>query len=46
VTRIDVTTVINASVEAVFRSSLSIDLELSAARDYGIRAIDGVTSGI
>jgi ligand-binding SRPBCC domain-containing protein len=45
VTRIDATTIINASVETVFSYSLSIDLELSAASNYSIRAIDGVTSG-
>ena len=39
-------TLINAPIEKVFTSSLSIDLELSAAKEYGIRAVGGVTSGI
>jgi hypothetical protein len=28
-------------IEVCFRSSLDIDLELLAAKDYGIKAIDG-----
>ena len=39
-------TLINAPIEKVFTSSLDIDLELSAANEYGIRAVGGVTSGI
>jgi ligand-binding SRPBCC domain-containing protein len=37
---------VNAPIEMVFTSSLSIDLELSAANEYGIKAVGGVTSGI
>lgn len=45
-TTITAITIIAAPIELCFRSSLSIDLELIAAKDYGIRAIDGVTTGI
>jgi len=44
-TKIGVTTLIKAPIENVFRSSLSIDLELSAAKEYGIKAVGGVTTG-
>jgi ligand-binding SRPBCC domain-containing protein len=44
-TTIEAITIMNAPIEAVFRASLSIDLELSAAKNYGIRAVAGVTSG-
>jgi ligand-binding SRPBCC domain-containing protein len=39
-------TIIHAPVEACFRSSLSIDLELAAAKNYSIKAIGGITTGI
>ena len=45
-TTIETTTVVSAPIEVIFRMSFSIDLELAAAKDYGIRAIGGVTSGI
>ena len=44
-TTIRAVTIIDASIKAAFRFSLSIDLELSAAKDYGIRAVGGVTTG-
>jgi hypothetical protein len=45
-TSISATTIISAPIDVCFRSSLSIDLELLAAKDYGIKAIGGVTTGI
>jgi ligand-binding SRPBCC domain-containing protein len=39
-------TIITAPIELCFRSALSIDLELIAAKDCGIRAINGITTGI
>ena len=44
-TAIHCTTMIEAPIEICFRLSLSIDLELSAARQYGIKAVGGVTNG-
>jgi hypothetical protein len=44
-TIIEATTLINAPIEDCFRLALSIDLELRAAADYGLRAVDGVISG-
>ncbi len=45
-TVIELITVIAAPIEACFELSLSIDLELKAARKHHIRAVSGVTSGI
>ncbi|HWF66511.1 MAG TPA: SRPBCC family protein [Acidobacteriaceae bacterium] len=45
-TTIHVVTLIRAPTEICFRLALSIDLELSAARQYQIEAIEGVTKGI
>lgn len=45
-TTIEVTTFIDAPIETCFELSLSIDLELKAARAHHIRAVSGVTSGI
>jgi len=45
-TVIELITVIDAPIEACFELSLSIDLELKAARAHHIRAVSGVTSGI
>jgi ligand-binding SRPBCC domain-containing protein len=45
-TLLSATTVIAAPIELCFRSSLNIDLELLAGKDYQIRAIAGVTTGI
>lgn len=45
-TSLSATTIITAPIEVCFRSSLNIDLELLAAKDYGIRAIGGATTGI
>lgn len=42
---IELQTVINAPAETCFRLSLSIDLELEAARSFDVAAIGGVTSG-
>src|SRR5271170_4885645 len=39
-------TLINAPIEVCFRSSLNIELEVVAGKDYQVRAIGGVTSGI
>jgi ligand-binding SRPBCC domain-containing protein len=44
-TTIRATTIIDAPIEACFRWSLSIDLELSSARQYEIKAVGGVTKG-
>jgi hypothetical protein len=44
-TAIHCTTMIEAPIEICFRLSLSIDLELSAARQYEIKAVGGVTKG-
>jgi ligand-binding SRPBCC domain-containing protein len=44
-TTIHLTTIIDAPIEACFRLSLSIDLELSAAAQYEIKAVSGVTKG-
>ena len=44
-TLIEATTSIAAPVETCFRLSLSIDLELKAAKSHCIRAVSGVTSG-
>jgi ligand-binding SRPBCC domain-containing protein len=45
-TTIEVFTLIEAPVETCFQLSLSIDLELKAAKAHHIRAVSGVTSGI
>lgn len=45
-TKIEATNVIQAPIEVCFRLSLSIDLELRAASEFGIKAIGGVKSGI
>jgi ligand-binding SRPBCC domain-containing protein len=45
-TSISTITIISAPVDVCFRSSLNIDLELLAAKDYSIKAIGGVTTGI
>jgi ligand-binding SRPBCC domain-containing protein len=44
-TTIRATTIIDAPIEVCFQLSLSIDLELSAARQYEIKAVGGVTKG-
>jgi len=44
-TTIELTTLIEAPVESCFQLSLSIDLELHAAKAHHIRAVNGVTSG-
>ncbi len=44
-TGIEVITFIDAPVERCFQLSLSIDLELNAAKAYYLRAVSGVTSG-
>jgi ligand-binding SRPBCC domain-containing protein len=45
-TTIELTTLIEAPVETCFQLSLSIDLELKAAKAHDIRAVSGVTSGV
>src|ERR1700733_1627052 len=45
-TTIELTTLVHAPVEICFQLSLSIDLELEAARAHHLRAVGGVTSGI
>jgi ligand-binding SRPBCC domain-containing protein len=45
-TTIELITPIEAPVETCFQLSLSIDLELKAAKAHQIRAVSGVTSGI
>jgi ligand-binding SRPBCC domain-containing protein len=45
-TTIELITLIEAPVETCFQLSLSIDLELKAAKAHRIRAVSGVTSGI
>jgi len=45
-TIIEQVTLIEAPVETCFQLSLSIDLELKAAKAHHIRAVSGVTSGI
>jgi ligand-binding SRPBCC domain-containing protein len=45
-TTIELTTWIEAPVETCFQLSLSIDLELKAAKAHHIKAISGVTSGV
>jgi len=45
-TTIELITLIDAPVETCFQLSLSIDLELKAAKTHHIRAVNGVTSGI
>jgi ligand-binding SRPBCC domain-containing protein len=42
---IELITLIDAPIEICFQLSLSIDLELEAARAYQIRTVNGVTSG-
>jgi ligand-binding SRPBCC domain-containing protein len=44
-TIIQATTVINARIEACFRLSLNIDLELQVGANGSIRAVGGITSG-
>lgn len=44
-TIIRLSTIIDAPIEACFHLSLSIDLELSAERQYEIKAVGGVTKG-
>jgi ligand-binding SRPBCC domain-containing protein len=39
------TTLVRAPIDRCFDLSLSIDLELEAARDFKIRAVEGVTTG-
>ena len=39
------TTRIGAPVEVCFRLSLTIDMEVQAGREFGLRAVDGVTTG-
>jgi len=43
---IELVTLIDAPVETCFRLSLTIDLELKAAKAHHIRAVSGVTSGV
>lgn len=43
---IELITLIDAPVETCFRLSLSIDLELKAAKAHHIKAVSGVTSGV
>ena len=45
-TVIELITVIDAPIETCFELSLSLDLELKAARAHHIRAVSGVTAGI
>jgi hypothetical protein len=45
-TVIELITRIDAPIETCFELSLSIDLELKAAKAHHIRAVRGVTSGI
>jgi ligand-binding SRPBCC domain-containing protein len=45
-TTLELTTLIHAPVETCFQLSLSIDLELEAAKEHCLRAVGGVTSGI
>ena len=45
-TTIELTTLIHAPARTCFQLSLSIDLELEAARAHHLRAVGGVTSGI
>jgi ligand-binding SRPBCC domain-containing protein len=45
-TTIELITLIDAPVETCFQLSLSIDLELKAAKAHDISAVSGVTSGI
>lgn len=45
-TTIELITLIDAPIETCFQLSLSIDLELKAAKAHHIRAVSGVTSGI
>jgi ligand-binding SRPBCC domain-containing protein len=44
-TTIQLSTIIDAPIEVCFHLSLSIDLELSSARKYEIKAVGGVTQG-
>ena len=44
-TIIQASTIIDAPIEVCFHLSLSIDLELTSAQQYGIKAIGGVTKG-
>jgi ligand-binding SRPBCC domain-containing protein len=44
-TTIQAATIIDAPIEMCFHLSLSIDLELSAARRYQIKALGGTTTG-
>lgn len=44
-TTIENAVVINAPIETCFNLALNIDLELAAARKYGLRAVDGVMAG-
>jgi hypothetical protein len=44
-TAIQLSTIIDAPIEVCFHLSLSIDLELSSARKYEIKAVGGVTQG-
>src|ERR1700691_123533 len=45
-TTIELITLIEAPIETCFQLSLSIDLELEAARAHHIRAVGGVTTGV
>jgi ligand-binding SRPBCC domain-containing protein len=45
-TTIELITLIDAPIETCFQLSLSIDLELKAAKAHHIRAVSGVTAGI
>jgi ligand-binding SRPBCC domain-containing protein len=44
-TTIELITLIEAPIETCFHLSLSIDLELQAAKAHNLRAVSGVTSG-
>jgi ligand-binding SRPBCC domain-containing protein len=45
-TTIDLTTVVNAPPSVCFAVSLDVDIELQAAKQYRIRAVSGVTTGV
>jgi ligand-binding SRPBCC domain-containing protein len=46
VTGIERITLIDAPVDTCFQLSLSIDLELQAAKEHSLKAVSGVTSGV
>ena len=39
-------TLIRASMDVCFRLSLTIDLEVEAGAEFGLRAVDGITTGM